>query len=246
MRLINYAGSQIPIKRIKGGAEVAKVTIVEDDEWMREELFDILQKAGYEVVAITDFHNVVAQIVTLVPDLILLDINLPEQSGFEICKGLNSKGIGPILMLTSRDKLQDELHGLSLGADDYLIKPCNRDRLLARIENLLRRFSRQPGLIDGGSFSLDPNTYTLYKGSESLLLSANEGKILLALVRNRPKTVSKSTLSKLLWGTDQYIDENALQVNLTRLRKTLRQLNLENQIETIRGQGYRLRGHAKP
>ncbi|KIV57722.1 chemotaxis protein CheY [Aneurinibacillus migulanus] len=227
---------------MEGGAEVARITIVEDDSLMREELMDILQKAGYEVVAIADFHDIVAQIATLAPDLVLLDINLPEQSGFEICKSLKSKGIGPILILTSRDKLQDELHGLNLGADDYLTKPCNRDRLLARIQNLLRRFEGQPGLIDGGSFSLDPNTFTLYKGSQSLLLSANEGRILLTLVQHRPEIVSKSTLSELLWGTDQYIDENALQVNLTRLRKTLRQLNLENQIETIRGQGYRLRG----
>ncbi|MEZ2737726.1 response regulator transcription factor [Aneurinibacillus aneurinilyticus] len=221
---------------------MARITIVEDDSLMREELMDILQKAGYEVVAIAGFHDIVAQITTLAPDLVLLDINLPEQSGFEICKSLKSKGIGPILILTSRDKLQDELHGLNLGADDYLTKPCNRDRLLARIQNLLRRFEGQPGLIDGGSFSLDPNTFTLYKGSQSLLLSANEGRILLTLVQHRPEIVSKSTLSELLWGTDQYIDENALQVNLTRLRKTLRQLNLENQIETIRGQGYRLRG----
>lgn len=221
---------------------MARITIVEDDVWMREELIDILQKAGFEVMAITDFHDVVAQIATLAPDLVLLDINLPNQSGFQICKSLKSKGIGPILMLTSRDKLQDELHGFGLGADDYLTKPCNRDRLLARSQNLLKRFAGQPGLIDGGSFSLDPNTFTLYKGSQSLLLSANEGTILLALVQNRPEIVSKSTLSKLLWGTDQYIDENALQVNLTRLRKTLRQLNLENQIETVRGQGYRLRG----
>lgn len=225
---------------------MARVTIVEDDLLMREELMDILQKAGYEAVAITDFYDVVSQIAILASDLVLLDINLPEQSGFEICRSLRLKGTVPILILTSRDKLQDELHGLHLGADDYLTKPCNRDKLLARIKNLLRRFEGQPELVYGGSFLLDPNTFTLYKDSQSLLLSANEGKILLALVQNAPKVVSKSTLSELLWGTDQYIDENALQVNLTRLRKTLRQLNLENQIETIRGQGYRLRGVAKP
>ncbi len=222
--------------------KVAKIIIVEDDVWMREELMDILRKAGYEVSAITNFHDIAHQIATLAPDLVLLDINLPEQSGFVICKSLKSKGLGPILILTSRDKLQDELHGLHLGADDYLTKPCNRDRLLARIQNLLRRFEGQPGLIDGGSFSLDPNTFTLYKGTHSLVLSPNEGKILLALVQNRPDLVSKKALSELLWGTDQFIDENALQVNLTRLRKTLRQLNLEEQIETVRGQGYRLRG----
>ncbi|WP_082393904.1 response regulator transcription factor [Bacillus sp. JCM 19034] len=221
---------------------MAKITIVEDDLWMREELIDTLQKAGYEAVAITNFRDITQQLATLAPDLVLLDINLPEQSGFEICKSLKAKGIGPILILTSRDKLQDELHGLHLGADDYLTKPCNRDRLLARIQNLLRRFAGQRGLIDGGSFLLDPNTFTLYKGSHSLLLSSNEGKILLALVENRPEIVTKSTLSERLWGTAQYIDENALQVNLTRLRKTLRQIQLEDQIETIRGQGYRLRG----
>lgn len=224
---------------------MARIIIVEDDSLLREELMDMLQKAGYEVLAIDDFHEIIPKIVALAPGLVLLDINLPEQSGFEICKSLKLKGIGPILILTSRDKLQDELHGLHLGADDYLTKPCNRDRLLARIQNLLRRFAGQPGLIDGGNFLLDPNTFTLYKGTESVLLTANEGRILLALVQNRPDVVSKSTLSELLWGTDQYIDENALQVNLTRLRKTLRQLNLENQIETVRGQGYRLKGQGE-
>ncbi|WP_010277175.1 response regulator transcription factor [Paenibacillus senegalensis] len=225
---------------------MARIVIVEDDSWMREELVDILQKEGFETAAITDYHDIALQVAALAPDLVLLDINLPEQSGFEICKSLKAKGIGPILILTSRDKLQDELHGLHLGADDYLTKPCNRDRLLARIHNLLRRFEGQPDLIDGGQFSLDPNTFTLYKGSQSLVLPANEGKILLALVQNRPEIVSKSALSEILWGTDQYIDENALQVNLTRLRKSLRQFNLEDQIETVRGQGYRLRGQAKP
>jgi DNA-binding response OmpR family regulator len=221
---------------------VARIVVVEDDPWMREELTDILQKEGFEAAAITQFHDIAQQIAALAPDLVLLDINLPEQSGFDICRSLKSKGIGPILILTSRDKLQDELHGLHLGADDYLTKPCHRDRLLARMRNLLRRFEAQPGLIDGGSFSLDPNTFTLYKGSQSLLLSANEGKILLALLQNRPDVVSKKTLSEQLWGTDQFIDENALQVNLTRLRKTLRQFQLDNQIETVRGLGYRLRG----
>lgn len=225
---------------------MASIIIVEDDPWMREELMDMLHKEGFEVAVITDFRNIDLQIAALAPDLILLDINLPEQSGFEICKNLKAKGIGPILILTSRDKLQDELHGLHLGADDYLTKPCNRERLLARIRNLLRRFEGQPDLIDGGCFSLDPNTFTLYKGSQSLLLSANEGKILLALAQNRPRIVSKSELSELLWGTDQFIDENALQVNLTRLRKALRRFNLEDQIETVRGQGYRLRGEMKP
>jgi len=220
---------------------VARIVIVEDDSLMREELKNILQKVGYEAIAIMDFHDVIAQITTSAPDLVLLDVNLPEQSGFEICKSLRSNGIGPILILTSRDKLQDELHGLGLGADDYLTKPCNRDRLLARIQNLLRIFKGQPELIVGGSFSIDPNTFTLYKGSQSMVLTTNEGKILLTLVQHKPEIVSKYTLNELLWGTNQYIDENVLQVNLNRLRKTLKRFDLESQVETVRGKGYRLR-----
>lgn len=226
---------------MKGSAEVARIVIVEDDSLMREELKNILQKVGYEAIAIMDFHDVIAQITTSAPDLVLLDVNLPEQSGFEICKSLRSNGIGPILILTSRDKLQDELHGLGLGADDYLTKPCNRDRLLARIQNLLRIFKGQPELIVGGSFSIDPNTFTLYKGSQSMVLTTNEGKILLTLVQHKPEIVSKYTLNELLWGTNQYIDENVLQVNLKRLRKTLKRFDLESQVETVRGKGYRLR-----
>ncbi|NCU17905.1 response regulator transcription factor [Pallidibacillus pasinlerensis] len=221
---------------------MTKIVIVEDDVFLQEELMDILNKAGFEVEAITDFHHIVKEVVTLAPDLVLLDINLPVQSGFEICKSLKLKGVGPILILTSRDKLQDELHGLELGADDFLTKPCHKDRLLARIHNLLRRYKGQPELIRSDNFSLDPNTFTLYKESQSIVLSTNEGKILLALLQNQPEIVSKSELNKLLWGTDEYIDENALQVNLTRLRKTLRQVGLENVVETVRGKGYRLRG----
>jgi DNA-binding response OmpR family regulator len=220
---------------------VARIVIVEDDPFMREELMDLLNKAGYEALSVTDFHDVAAQIVTLASDLILLDLNLPEQSGFEVCKTLRTKGVGPVLVLTARDKLQDELHALGLGADDYLTKPYHKDRLLARIQNLLRRFAGQQGLLDGGGFWLDPNTFTLYVGHRSLLLSANEGRLLLTLLQHSPHLVSKSKLCEALWDTDRFVDENALQVNLTRLRRTLRRLGLDERIETIRGQGYRLR-----
>lgn len=140
-------------------------------------------------------------------------------------------------------KLQDELHALDLGADDYLTKPCNMSRLLARIKNLLRRKEEQvqQGLLDGGGFLLDPNTFTIYVGNSSYLMPPNEGKILLALLKNSPKIVSKKELCIRLWGTEEFIDENALQVNFTRLRKTLREFGLEERIETVRGQGYRLK-----
>ncbi len=135
---------------------MAQIIVVEDDVYMREELIDVLEKAGYDAVPLLDFENAVSQIMSLSPDLILLDINLPFHSGFEICKEVKAKQLGTVLILTARDKLQDELHALGLGADDYLTKPCNTERLLARIKNLLRRKEEQmqQGLLNGGGSCL--------------------------------------------------------------------------------------------
>ena len=135
---------------------LAKIVVVEDDVYMREELLNLLEKSGYDTIGLSDFENAVSEIAAYFPDLILLDINLPFRSGFEICKELKAKQIGTVLVLTARDKLQDELHALDLGADDYLTKPCNMSRLLARIKNLLRRKEEQvqQGLLDGGGFLL--------------------------------------------------------------------------------------------
>ena len=144
---------------------LAKIVVVEDDVYMREELLNLLEKSGYDTIGLSDFENAVSEIAAYFPDLILLDINLPFRSGFEICKELKAKQIGTVLVLTARDKLQDELHALDLGADDYLTKPCNMSRLLARIKNLLRRKEEQvqQGLLDGGGFLLDPNIQTSLK-----------------------------------------------------------------------------------
>ena len=162
---------------------MAKIVVVEDDVYMREELLNLLEKSGYDTIGLSDFENAVSEIAAYFPDLILLDINLPFRSGFEICKELKAKQIGTVLVLTARDKLQDELHALDLGADDYLTKPCNMSRLLARIKNLLRRKEEQvqQGLLDGGGFLLDPNTFTIYVGNSSYLMPPNEGKIALRL-----------------------------------------------------------------
>lgn len=227
---------------------MARIVVVEDDRYLREELLTLLENAGYEVAYIAQFENAVRQIAALAPDLILLDINLPCRSGFELCRELKAKCIGAVLILTARDQLQDELHALGLGADDYVTKPCDTKRLLARIRNLLRRTEErgQRGLLDGGGFFLDPHTFTIYVGKRSHLLSPNEGKILAALLLDSPDIVSRSRLCQVLWGTDEYIDENALQVNFTRLRKTLAGLGLDHRIETVRGRGYRLKTSSIP
>lgn len=220
---------------------MARIMIVEDDYFMCEELTSILSKAGYEVMCITSFKRPVQEIIHASPDLVLLDLNLPGITGFDICRSLKANGVGAVLVLTSRDQLKDELHAFDLGADDFLTKPCHRERLLARVQNLLRRFEGRKNILDGNGFLLDQNTYTLYMNDVSIILSENEGKVLEVLLKHSPEVVTKEELFQILWGTSEYVDENALQVNLTRLRKTLRQVNLDWRIETVRGIGYRLK-----
>ena len=117
-----------------------RIVIVEDDVFLREELQNILEKEGYSVECISSFDTPVKDIISASPSLILLDLNLPNLSGFDICRALKTKGIGPILVLTSRNQLSDELHALDLGADDYLTKPCHPKRLIARVQKLLHLY----------------------------------------------------------------------------------------------------------
>lgn len=217
-----------------------RIVIAEDDLFMREELRDILLKERYEIAVVENFRHTVGEIEKSNPDLVLLDVNLPGSSGFEICRELKKHTAVPVLILTSRDQLSDELHALDFGADDYLTKPCHKERLVARISNLLRRYEGRTHLLDGHGFLLDRQTYTLYVDKTSKVLTENEGKILELLMTRQGELVSKEELFFALWGTTEYIDENALQVNMTRLRKSLKEQSLDGKIETVRGKGYRL------
>lgn len=217
-----------------------KIVIVEDEPFMREELEEILQKENYLVSCITEFQHVTEQILHLSPNLVLLDLNLPNISGFQICRELKCKSTLPVLILTSRDQMRDELHALDLGADEYLTKPCRKERLLARITNILRRYEGRANLLEGREFLLDKQTYTIYIHGKSVVLSKNQGKLLELFLIHRDEVVTKEELCNVLWGTAEFIDENALQVNLTRLKKTMKYLKMGQCIEAVRGMGYRL------
>lgn len=219
-----------------------RIVIVEDDVFLREELQNILEKEGYAVECISSFNTPVEDIVSASPSLILLDLNLPNLSGFDICRALKARGIGPVLVLTSRNQLRDELHALGLGADDYLTKPCHPKRLIARIQKLLQLYANKHVLLDAGDFQIDEKANILYVGKDAISLSENEGIIMKALVKAYPSVVKKKELFDLLWGSSDYVDENILQVNMTRLRKTLDEIGLSNKIKTIRGIGYQLIG----
>lgn len=216
------------------------IAIAEDEILMREELSDMLRKAGYQVSEISEFEDVTEQLLALSPDLILLDLNLPGTSGFQICREIKQTSSLPVLVLTSRDQLRDELHALDLGADEYLTKPCRKERLLARIFNVLKRYEGRSNLLEGAGFLLDRQTYTLYINNSSVILPKNQGKILEVFLTHGNEIVSKEELCLAIWGTTEFIDENAIQVNLTRLKKTMANLMMRQQIVPVRGIGYRL------
>lgn len=218
-----------------------RIAVIEDEPLVREELALILRKAGYDVTEITDFEfdHVLSDLTELSPNLVLLDINLPGVSGFDICRRLKQISGIPVLVLTSRDQMQDELHALNLGADEFLTKPCRKERLLARVANVLKRYEGRENLLEGKGFLLDRQTYTLYVDNTSAVLPKNQGK-LLEVFLSSSGIVSKETLCEALWGTTEFIDENALQVNLTRLKKTMSMYGLSQKIISVRGVGYSL------
>lgn len=214
--------------------------IIEDDLYIREELESIFEKRGYVVESITNFNNTLEDIKKSNPDLIVLDLNLPGMSGFEICKSLKQRTSFPVLILTSRNQMKDELHALDLGADDYLTKPCHPDRIIARADKIIKMYEKIINNISVGNLILDEKIYEVKYLENSVILPENEGRILRNLMINYPKIVKKEDLFIELWGTKDFVDENILQVNMTRLRKSLSKINLDNLITTIRGIGYKL------
>ncbi len=217
-----------------------EIMVVEDDRYLREELLHTLAKVG-AVTALTSFEAVEQTILHAQPDLVVLDINLPFQTGFDICRYLKARSAFPILMLTARDELHDELQALALGADDYLTKPCHPQRLLARVERLLQTYRKVQHLIQAGDFFLDTDTYKFIWAKQTLVLPETEGRILQVLFENFPAIVPKATIIEAVWGTAAFVDENILQVNILRLRKNLQTIGLASLIHNVRGKGYCLK-----
>ncbi len=221
-----------------------KILIVEDDEKLRNELEIFLNNNGYEVQALKEFNDTINRILKIDPDLLLLDINLPEADGEYICKELRKKSQMPIIIVTSRESEIDELLCINYGADHYITKPFNIQILLAKIGSLLRRtnnIGETNENIDAKDFILNTSKSTIEKEGKIVELTKNEYKILHFLVQNREKIVSREDIMECLWDSESFIDDNTLTVNITRLRNRLGELGLKEILETKRGQGYILK-----
>lgn len=215
-----------------------KILIIEDDRNLLNELREFLENKGYEVASVDNFLKANDLALEMRPDLVILDINLPGISGFDICREIKAKSNIPVLMLTSRVGIEDEIRGLEIGADEYLAKPVDTRRLILRMEKLLDLFDHFQDIISVGDLSLELSTCKLSYKEAYLILPQTEADIIKKLMESYPEIVTKDDLLKAVWSTI-YIDENILQVNITRLRKKLKNLGPYN-IYNKRGQGYGL------
>lgn len=223
---------------MKGYLIMKKILIIEDDRNLLNELREFLENMGYEVASVDNFLKANDLALKMRPDLVILDINLPGISGFDICREIKEKSNIPVLMLTSRVGIEDEIKGLEIGADEYLAKPVDTRRLILRMEKLLDLFDHFQDIISVGDLSLELSTCKLTYKEAYLILPQTEADIIKKLMESFPEIVTKDDLLKAVWSTI-YIDENILQVNITRLRKKLKNLGPYN-IYNKRGQGYGL------
>lgn len=222
-----------------------KLYIVEDDDFVREEIAEIFKDKNFQIDLVLNFKRVTDYLLSVDSGLVILDLNLPYLSGFEILRDLKKNTKHQILVLTSRDSMEDELASLDLGADEFISKPVKREILLARAEKLLKNFDIRKNLLEGDDFYLDRSNYVLYVNEQYYSLPQIQGKILEIFLDKKGELLNKDFISQKVWGTSIYIDENALQVNLSRLRKLIEKYGLNIEIESIRNKGYILKERGK-
>lgn len=216
-----------------------KILIIEDDESVRGELEELLSNAGYEVLALEDYTNMLEDILMIRPDLVLLDINIPYMNGEVLLKTLRKESDIPVIMVTSKNTEIDEVLSMSYGADDYITKPYNPTILLLRIGAVLKRGEKNiTDVILYHDLSIEIKKGIVKKGSEEIVLTKNEMIIFLYLYERMGSIVTRDELMTELWNNDEYINDNALTVNISRLRSKLRELGVEDTIETRKGLGY--------
>ena len=217
-----------------------KILIIEDEKVIADELYDLLKNSLYEAFILKDFQNAKQEILNIKPDLILLDINIPFLNGELLLQDLRKESNIPVIMVTSRNSETDEVLSISYGADDYITKPYNPNILLLRIANIFKRMEKNLNTFYYDDIKVYQNKGILVKDDKVLDLTKNEMIIFSLLLSNRGNIVTRDELMTELWNNEEYVNENALTVNISRLRTKLEDFGIENAIETRKGQGYKL------
>jgi two-component system, OmpR family, response regulator MprA len=220
----------------------ARVLVVEDDDEIAQVLQRSLRLEGYEVRVAGDGEQALTAHADYVPDLVILDLGLPKLDGIDVARRLRGNDDVPILMLTARDALEARVEGLDSGADDYLVKPFDRQELLARLRALLRRRPpRGSASLVVGDLALNPDTHEVRRGDRAVDLTQREFELLEYLMRNERIVVPRQRLLEEVWGYDPFATTNTIEVFVSNLRRKLEAGGESRLLHTIRGAGYVLR-----
>lgn len=214
------------------------ILIIEDDLSIANELKDLLDNSGYHGLILQDFDNPLDEIVQIKPDLILLDINIPKINGELLLQKIRKQYTTPVIMVTSRNNEADEVLSMSYGADDYITKPYNPTILLLRINAIFKRMENKNDNLVYHDLKIIPQKGLIQKENTEVLLTKNEMIIFTYLLSKQGNIVTRDELMTDLWNNNEFINDNALTVNISRLRTKLKEIGYENAIETRKGQGY--------
>lgn len=217
-----------------------KIFIVEDDKSICMELVEILENEGYAASYLTDFEHSKEKILAARADLILMDINIPGINGRNLLKEIRKESDIPVIMVTSRTSEMDEVLSMSYGADDHITKPYNPTILLLRIAAVLKRMEGSQNAASYRGAEVNFSKGTIRLGEKEQVLTKNEMIIFQRLLSSKDKIVSRDEIMTDLWDNEEYVNDNALTVNISRLRTKLAELGLPDAIETRKKQGYRL------
>jgi DNA-binding response OmpR family regulator len=223
-------------------ARAPRVLVVEDDDDIADVLVRSLRLEGYDVRLSADGVAALDDAHAFLPDVVILDLGLPRMDGVEVAKHLRGDDDVPILMLTARDALEARVTGLDAGADDYLVKPFERQELLARMRALLRRRPpRGSAPLRVGDLSLNPDTHEVSRSERDIELTQREFELLEYLMRNERIVISRQRLLDEVWGYDPFSTTNTIEVFVSNLRRKLEAGEEPRLLHTIRGAGYVLR-----
>ncbi|QKY68495.1 response regulator transcription factor [Lentibacillus sp. CBA3610] len=223
-----------------------KIMIVEDDPKLAGYLYDFIEKYGYDVFTVDDFENLMRDFNQFWPDLVLLDINLPRFDGFYWCRQIRRESICPVIFISARTGEMDQVMALENGGDDFITKPFHPDVVMAKIRSQLRRAygeyaaGSKERIIQKNGLKLFPERMELRFGTAAVSLTKNEADVIESLMDRYPRVAGREDLLEKLWDEHTYVDENTLNVNMTRVRKKFQELGITDAVETVRGAGYRL------
>ncbi|WP_291562435.1 MULTISPECIES: response regulator transcription factor [unclassified Clostridium] len=223
-----------------------KIMIVEDDNNIARLLAEYIERYGYEVIIAEDFDDILEMFKEESPSLVLLDVNLPKFDGYYWCTKIRQISLCPIIFISARDSEMNQVMAIESGADDYITKPFYYEVVLAKIKGNLRRVYGEYSspanerIVELEGLILYPERSELHFNDKSIVLSKKETELLDTLIRKYPKVATRETLLEKLWDDESFVDDNTLNVNITRARKRLLELGIEDGIETLRGSGYKI------